>query len=216
MPNEFEMKDLSNTQLPDDETMHGETRDYTVSVWAWTSTTLSVHPPRVPVCQELITVGLLRFFLLASCLILSPRLLLFVTEAVSGTERRTALTPLESFLALQFGVFLLAVSSALVLNVCSLLVLPYVFLSPPQPAQIPSAAPLQAGPHERNAASTHPLLGSVAIASAVASFISYNTTTVGPLALIFFLGSGVVALWGFWVVSGPLVIVRSPLTSSCC
>lgn len=54
------------------------------------------------------------------CLILSPRLLLFVSETASSTERRTALTPLESFLALQFGIFLLALSAALVLNVCLL------------------------------------------------------------------------------------------------
>jgi len=59
-----------------------------------------------------------RFLLLSLCLILSPRLLLFVSETASSTERRTALTPLESFLSLQFGIFLFSLSLALALNVC--------------------------------------------------------------------------------------------------
>jgi hypothetical protein len=61
-----------------------------------------------------------RLFLLSLCLIISPRLLLFISETTTSTERRTTLTPLESFLALQFGIFLLALSAALVLNVCQL------------------------------------------------------------------------------------------------
>jgi hypothetical protein len=58
-----------------------------------------------------------RLLLLAMCLILFPRLLLFISETTSATERRTALTPLESFLALHFGIWLAATSLALALNV---------------------------------------------------------------------------------------------------
>jgi hypothetical protein len=54
--------------------------------------------------------------LLASALILSPRLLLFLSQ--TGTsQQRTALTSLEAFLAVHFGVYLVAVAVALVLNV---------------------------------------------------------------------------------------------------
>jgi hypothetical protein len=136
---------------------------------------------------------------LSLCLILSPRLLLFVSETASSTERRTALTPLESFLAFQFGIFLLALSAALVLNVCLLVSI----LTPLMPCcceQIPSAAPIIA-PHERHAAPNHPLLAPVGLACALTAFISYNSTRVGPLAFIFFLGSSVIAIWSFWVVS---------------
>ncbi|KIM87154.1 hypothetical protein PILCRDRAFT_301803 [Piloderma croceum F 1598] len=168
MSSEIEMNDLpreleaeqdgTNKQQVEDSNSGG--KDYTISAWAWTSTTL--------------------FFLLSLCLILSPRLLLFVSETASSTERRTVLTPLESFLALQFGIFLLALSAALVLN-------------------IPSAAPIMA-PHERHAAPNHPLLAPVGLACALTGFISYNSTGVGPLAFIFFLGSSVIALWSFWVI----------------
>ncbi|KZP19491.1 hypothetical protein FIBSPDRAFT_828050 [Athelia psychrophila] len=164
MPAEIEMQDLKatdNRQEADRESESEDVRDYTITTWAWVATTL--------------------FSLLALCLIISPRLLLFVSETANDDERRTALTPLESFLALQFGIFLLAVSSALLLN-------------------IPSVSPMQTALHERNASPTHPLLGPVAAACALSSFISYNTKHVGPLAILFCLGSGFVSLWSFWVV----------------
>jgi len=54
--------------------------------------------------------------LLASALILTPRLLLFLSQ--TGTsQQRTALTSLEAFLAVHFGVYLVAVAVALILNV---------------------------------------------------------------------------------------------------
>jgi len=55
--------------------------------------------------------------------------------------------------------------------------------------------------HEHYAAPNHPLLTPVGIACALTAFISYNSTQVGPLAFIFFLGSSVIAIWSCWVVS---------------
>ena len=46
---------------------------------------------------------------------LYPRLLLFLSG--TGTERRAALTPLESFLAWNTGIILTALAVALVFNV---------------------------------------------------------------------------------------------------
>jgi len=166
MSGEIEMNDLTRSKFEaerdtNDQDLDDVVKDYTISVWAWTSTTL--------------------FFLLSLCLIISPRLLLFVSETASSTERRTALTPLESFLALQFGIFLLALSAALVLN-------------------IPSAAPISVAPHERHPTPNHPLLAPVGLASALTAFISYNSTKVGPLSFIFFLGSSIIAVWSFWVI----------------
>jgi hypothetical protein len=166
MSSEIEMSDLSQpkgapTELRNEEHPDlddADRRDYTISIWAWTSATL--------------------LFLLALCLILSPRLLLFVSETSSNTERRTALTPLESFLALQFGILLSALSMALIFN-------------------IPSTSP--AAPNE-HATPNHPLLVPVGLACTLTAFLSYNTSTVGPLAFTFFLGSTVISLWSLWVI----------------
>jgi hypothetical protein len=59
-----------------------------------------------------------RLLLLSMGLTIFPRLLLFISDTARATERRTALTPLESFLALHFGIWLAAISLALVFNVC--------------------------------------------------------------------------------------------------
>jgi hypothetical protein len=66
--------------------------------------------------------------------------------------------------------------------------------------QIPSAAPIMPYEAARHA-TNHPLLAPVGLACALTGFISYNSTRVGPLAFIFFLGSSVIAIWSFWVVS---------------
>jgi len=166
MSSEIEMDDLLHSKFntehnTDNQDLDDNDVDYTISVWAWTSTAL--------------------FLLLSLCLILSPRLLLFVSETASSTERRTTLTPLESFLSLQFGIFLFSLSLALALN-------------------IPSVAPINMAPHEHHAHPNHPLLIPVGLASALTAFISYNSTKVGPLASIFFLVSSVIAIWSFWVI----------------
>ena len=54
--------------------------------------------------------------LLATVLVLSPRLLLFLSQT-GISQQRTALTSLEAFLAVHFGVYLVAVALALILNV---------------------------------------------------------------------------------------------------
>lgn len=53
--------------------------------------------------------------LLASALILFPRLLLFLSQS-SAAERGT-LTSLEAFLTLHFGIYLVVIAAALILNV---------------------------------------------------------------------------------------------------
>ncbi len=58
-----------------------------------------------------------RLVVLAVPLILSPRLLLFLSE--TGTERRVALTPLESFMAFHTGILVFAIALALIFNVSS-------------------------------------------------------------------------------------------------
>ncbi|KAF8892534.1 hypothetical protein BD779DRAFT_1670225 [Infundibulicybe gibba] len=156
----FEMQDLSTKTpaaagaepLPPDEN--------TISLWTWSAASL--------------------IFLFAACLACFPRLLLFISESSSTVDRRSALTPLESFLAIQFGVWLSAISLALVLN-------------------IPSTSPPVIAPRH-DALSYHPLLGSVTMASLLTSFLSYNTKDVGPLASIVFVISAVIGLWGLWTV----------------
>ena len=64
-----------------------------------------------------LTIRHLRFSFLAFILTFSPRLLLFLSEVVAEDDNRRALTPLESFLALHFGIWLAATSVAVLLNV---------------------------------------------------------------------------------------------------
>ncbi|KAJ7219337.1 hypothetical protein GGX14DRAFT_494345 [Mycena pura] len=131
--------------------------DAVSTYWAWSSASLLT--------------------LLSIILSASPRLLLFVSEPANALEARTDLTPLESFLALHAGVWLLAVAVSLVLN-------------------IPSAPPgdLVA----RNSSPRHPLLIPLTVAGCLSSFLAYNTKSVGALAGIVFVGSGIIGLWGAW------------------
>jgi len=171
MSNQIDMNQLSSSafskELEQDDTdnqLHNIAQiEAKISVWAWTSATL--------------------FFLLSSCLILSPRLLLFVSEFANSTEGRTTstLSPLESFLALQFGIFLLAFSVALVLN-------------------IPSTSPMNVVPNDHLRVPDHPLVTPAGLACALTAFVSYNSTEVGPLAFMFFLPSSLIAIWSFWII----------------
>jgi hypothetical protein len=63
------------------------------------------------------------FALLATVLAAFPRLLLFLAQSSNAQ-----LTPLESFLAIHFGLFLFAIALTLLLNV-RLLLLPLYFLT---------------------------------------------------------------------------------------
>ncbi|KAH9935007.1 uncharacterized protein B0H18DRAFT_979371 [Fomitopsis serialis] len=108
-----------------------------------------------------------------------PRFLLFLTST-GEMERRTTLTPLESFFSLHTGILLLAIAVALVLNV-------------PSSATMPS--------HTAGQSSVgHPLLGPLATACAFIAIISYNTKSVGSLGLLVSIGAAIVSLWGFWVL----------------
>ncbi|KAF5357998.1 hypothetical protein D9756_001515 [Leucocoprinus leucothites] len=115
---------------------------------------------------------------LAACLTLSPRFLLFISEPASGY--RSSLTALESFLALHFGIWLFAIALALVFNIPS----------PPQPMPLvqSSTQPYQ------------PLLGPLTFAASLSAFLAWNTTSVGPLALIMFIGSLIIGIWGLWAI----------------
>ncbi|KAH9843047.1 uncharacterized protein C8Q71DRAFT_233212 [Rhodofomes roseus] len=112
-------------------------------------------------------------------LLMFPRFLLFLAST-GELERRTTLTPLESFFCLQTGILLLAIAVALVLNV-------------PSSAALPSYSSGQGSVG-------HPLLGPLSTACAFISVISYNTKSVGSLGLLVSMGTALVCLWGFWVL----------------
>ncbi|KAJ6596962.1 hypothetical protein DFH09DRAFT_1133222 [Mycena vulgaris] len=133
--------------------------DAVSTFWAWTTASL------------LIIISLI--------LSVSPRLLLFVSETADGPdEKRTVLTPLESFLALHAGIWLSAVAISLVLN-------------------IPSVPPVDVLPRHQQAAS-HPLLVPLTAAASLSAFLAYNSKTVGSLASIVFVGSSIIGLCGTW------------------
>ncbi|KAI0054142.1 hypothetical protein FA95DRAFT_1480235 [Auriscalpium vulgare] len=106
--------------------------------------------------------------------ILFPRFLLF------AAEEGQALTPLESFLALHFGLLLVGTAIALITN-------------------IPSDHPLPA--REQRDPPTHPLLYPVTGVSLVSSFFSYNTPDAGGLPVVFSLCTGIIGVWGLWAIT---------------
>ncbi|KAI0636948.1 hypothetical protein C8Q77DRAFT_1207093 [Trametes polyzona] len=166
MADSIELDDLSSRtpktvpskqgQIPD--TNFPTAEDGVIVAWAWASA--------------------LILLVLAVPLILSPRLLLFLSETSTDVERRAALTPLESFMALHTGILLFAVALALIFN-------------------IPSD-PIDDTP--RRDAVGHPLLGPLSAACVLISFIAYNTKSVGPLSFLVCLGSGTMGLWGMWAI----------------
>ncbi|KAF8238961.1 hypothetical protein L208DRAFT_1239737 [Tricholoma matsutake] len=127
--------------------------------------------------------GASLLLLAASFLTLFPRLLLFVSETESISEhRRSALTPLESFLALHFGIWLGAIAIALILDA--------------------SGIPLSSSEVSDNqrSSSYHPLLWPLSVAASVTAFLSYNTRNVGTLSWMAFVGSTIIGVWGFWTI----------------
>ncbi|KZT42026.1 hypothetical protein SISSUDRAFT_141923 [Sistotremastrum suecicum HHB10207 ss-3] len=117
-------------------------------------------------------------FLSAVFLFASPRLLLFLSSS-SSAEHRDALTPLESFLSIQLGLLLLAVSVCLIIA-------------------IPSGEPISRVQEGRG----HPLLYPLTASCGISAIVSYNadSSKTGGLGVVVFLISSVIALWGFWVV----------------
>ncbi|KAM5531049.1 hypothetical protein V8D89_015269 [Ganoderma adspersum] len=114
--------------------------------------------------------------LVAIPLMLYPKLLLFLSE--TGAERRAVLTPLESFLAWNTGIILTALAVALVFN-------------------IPSGSEVL---RPRGGSPDHPLLEPMSSACLLISFLSYNTSSVGPLGFLVCVGSGAIGLWGLWAI----------------
>ncbi|KAH9854251.1 hypothetical protein C2E23DRAFT_884348 [Lenzites betulinus] len=174
MSSEIELEDLSKrTQIKSDhtnetppDTNYPVVEDGVVFAWAWASAII--------------------LLVLSIPLILSPRLLLFLSE--TSTERRAALTPLESFMALHAGILLSAIALALIFNI------------PSDPLHITAK-------HE---APGHPLLAPLSYSCVLISFISYNTQSVGPLGFLVCLGSGTIGLWGLWAIlfSGSAYVSR--------
>ncbi|KAF8077892.1 hypothetical protein FPV67DRAFT_18670 [Lyophyllum atratum] len=159
MSDSIPMTDLSTPQTTQRDQDSINSSSNVIAVWTW------------------VVAGLL--LTLASCLTVFPSLLLFISETTATTVRRTALTPLESFLAVHFGIWLTAIAVALILNV-------------------PSSPTLQE--LQVSATPTHPLIGSISVAAIVTAFMSYNTRNVGPLASIVFVGSATIGLWGLWAI----------------
>ncbi|KAA1471106.1 hypothetical protein DENSPDRAFT_818995 [Dentipellis sp. KUC8613] len=168
MPDEMELKDLSAVKATeyaeydaDSDTTNADTdssspSDNTVAIWCWVAASIS------------------RLSLWSALLILSPRLLLFAAE-----EGQT-LTPLESFLALHFGILLAGTALSLVLYIPSAL---------PVPTRAPKGPPI------------HPLLVPLTSVTLLSSFLSYNTSGAGGLPIAFALCTGTIGIWGLWTVT---------------
>ncbi|EIN07300.1 hypothetical protein PUNSTDRAFT_121454 [Punctularia strigosozonata HHB-11173 SS5] len=133
-------------------------RDSAISVWA--------------------LAGAVAFASAAATLILFPRFLLFAAE--TSADVRNVLTPLEAFLALHSGIFLLALSLALILN-------------------IPSSSPIL--PRQDPTEPQHPLLVPLTVGCALSSWASYYAKDVGPLALVVCITTSTLCLWGLWVMA---------------
>lgn len=130
-------------------------------------------------------------------LIFLPRLVLF---AVGQSQQ---LTPLESFLALHFGLFLAFSAVGLVLNVMAFRDLSWMCPLPTNRLQIPSNS-TDAGPspaHDNDSA-THPLILPITSFLVLSAFLSYNTTNVGSLSKLYSACTGLAGIWGLWIVSG--------------
>jgi len=73
------------------------------------------------------------------------------------------------------------------------------------PLQIPSAAAAAAVPQRADeddkGPPTHPLILPVTTYSLLSAFCSYNTADAGSLALVYSACTGLLGIWGLWVVS---------------
>ncbi|KAJ8078905.1 hypothetical protein PM082_013189 [Marasmius tenuissimus] len=164
MTDSFEMKDLSSQKTKGEADTQQDastpTLDSTLSLWSWISA--------------------ISIFVLAALLTMFPQFLLFISQTVpaSSNDYRASLTPLESFLATHFGLWLVALAASLVLNI------PHA--SPPVTRRVTEPE--------------HPLLMPFTFASLLSAFLSYNTNSVGALAFFYFLLTGVMGLWGLWAL----------------
>jgi len=115
---------------------------------------------------------------LAGLFVISPRLLIFMAG-----EPRTLLTPLEAFLAFQFGILLFAVSLGVLVN-------------SPSSALYTVHATDDPNRHQFS----HPLLTPITGASLLMSLSAYNTTGIGMLSTVFSVITGTVGVWGLWAI----------------
>jgi len=116
--------------------------------------------------------------ILAGLFVISPRLLIFMIG-----ESRTLLTPLETFLALQFGILLFAMSIGILANTPSGTLYTIHVTDDPSQRQF-----------------SHPLLKPITGASLLMSLSAYNTAAIGILSTVFSTITGVIGLWGLWTV----------------
>jgi hypothetical protein len=114
MVESFELQNVSgNPQKaePPAATINLDDADGTVTAWSLATFILFVLHPWSFSCGWL-TVRYVRLLVLAGLFVVSPRLLIFIAG-----ESRTILTPLEAFLAFQFGILWFSVSVAVLVNV---------------------------------------------------------------------------------------------------
>ncbi|KAJ6502484.1 hypothetical protein C8R45DRAFT_895942 [Mycena sanguinolenta] len=163
----IEMDDLSNVKkktqeadsVEDSVDTGPQVLDGVSNAWAWSTASLLT--------------------LISLILSISPRLLLFLSETANGPdEKRSALTPLESFLATHTSIWLVAVAISLVLN-------------------IPSVPAVDVVARHQQI-TRHPLLVPLAGVGTLSAFLAYNTKSVGSLASVVCAGSGIIGLWGTW------------------
>ena len=96
---------------PSAATINLDDADGTVTAWSLATFVLFVLYSW-PFSGSRLTVQYVRLLVLAGLFVVSPRLLIFMAG-----ESRTILTPLEAFLAFQFGTLWFSVSVAVLVNV---------------------------------------------------------------------------------------------------
>ncbi|CAE6490402.1 unnamed protein product [Rhizoctonia solani] len=168
----FEMDDLNETPAESEKeimpkaVLEGDADD--LSTWAWVSAVWLI--------------------ILAACLLLFPRFLLFLSTPPDRIARES-LTPLEQFLSTQLGIGLLVVSFTLVTSI---------------PSHHPADAINQYG-----GAHHHPLLIPLTAGFSFIAFLAYNKSVdeIGSLGFMVFLGNGLCALYGSYLIlfNGPTI-----------
>jgi len=88
-------------------------------------------------------------------------------------------TPLEAFLALHFGLLLAFSAVGLVINIPSAVAVPQPDNKDPQ---------------------THPFIVPIASFSLLSAFLSYNTAGIGSLGIFYTACTGLLGIWGLWVI----------------
>ena len=114
MADSFELRDMSDRPQKAEQStpvIDSDDADGIVTTWSLAAFVLSVPSPwYFPAGSSLVSCA--RLLSLAGLFVISPRLLIFMTG-----EPRTLLTPLEAFLAFQFGILLFSVSIGVLVNV---------------------------------------------------------------------------------------------------